>query len=265
MTSSDFSKKYGPWALVTGAAEGLGAEFARQTAQNGLNVILVDVQLEKAQMQAELIAHEEGVETRAIHSDLSKADFLEAVLKQSADVEVGLLICCAALGTTGEFISTPLESMRRSININCLSTLELTHHYSPAMVARGRGGILIIASSSAYVGGPYIANYAATKAYDLSLAEALWFELAPKGVDVFGFSPQGTNTPGMRRGMAGLQEGETPEGIMLPEEAVSIALDGLGGLPSFRPDMPEEFSRNRQLTIETAGEFTQYLTPYHAD
>jgi short-subunit dehydrogenase len=264
MTSRSFSSKYGPWALITGSAEGLGAEFARQVAQYGLNILLVDVQIEKAQVQAELIASEEGVETRAIACDLSKDDFLEDILQNNGDLEIGMLICCAGLGTTGEFISTPRESMRRSIKVNCLSTMELTHHYSPLMVERGRGGIIIIASSSAYAGGPYIANYAATKAYDLSFAEGLWFELAPKGIDVFGFSPQGTNTPGMRRGMAGLQEGETPEGIMLPREAVSIALDGLGKLPSLRPDMPEIFSSERQETIEAVGQRTQDLTPYHA-
>jgi short-subunit dehydrogenase len=261
MEAENFSEKYGPWALVTGAAEGLGAEFARQVAATGIATVLVDVQIEKARAQAEAIAREFGVETRAIECDLADPSFMSTLEGQVSDIEVGLLICCAGYGTVGPFLSTPLETMKRMTQINCTATLELSHHCASAMAERGRGGIILIASTSAYAGAPYVANYAATKAYDLSLGEALWYELAPHGIDVLAFSPQGTNTPGFRRGMPSLKEGETMEGVMLPSEAVEVALGGLGRLASLRPDLPESTSEKRQEIIHLAGEFMKHLAP----
>ena len=123
------------------------------------------------------------------------------------------------------------------------------------MIARGRGGVLIVASNAGYGGTPYIATYAATKAFDLSLGEALWYETQGTGVDVMAFAPQGTNTPGYRRGSPDVQEGETNENLMAPSEAARIALDKLGTIPSYRPDLPESFSRNREQTIKIAGNF----------
>ena len=261
MEAKNFEQKYGPWALVTGAAEGLGAEFSRQIAATGISTLLVDVQGEKVQARAEEIAAESGVETRALVCDLAAPDFLGNLCEQSADLEIGLLVCCAGYGTVGPFLETPVEEMKRMTQINCQSTLELTHCYGNEMAQRGRGGIVIIASTSGYGGAPYVANYGATKAYDLSLGEALWYELAPHGIDVIAFSPQGTNTPGLRRGMPGLEEGEARDGVMLPSEAVELALGGLGRLASLRPDMPERVSLKRQAVTETAGEFLKQMAP----
>ena len=92
METADFSTKYGPWALVTGAAEGLGAEFARQIAAAGIATLFVDVQIEKAQAQAEAIARDCGVETRAIACDLADPNFLATLVEQTADLEIGLLM-----------------------------------------------------------------------------------------------------------------------------------------------------------------------------
>jgi short-subunit dehydrogenase len=259
---SQFTEKYGPWALVTGAAEGLGAEFATQLAMQGINVILADVQIEKAQQQAAHIAEQAKVKTLAVACDLADGDFLLGLQTRLQGIEVGMLVCCAAVGATGSFVETPLEVMQKAVQVNCMATLTLVHHYAPTMLQRGSGGIIIVASNSAYTGAPYIANYAATKAYDLSLAEALWYEFAPQGIDVLGFSPQGTNTPGLRRGMPALKEGEAPKGIMLPEEAVNIALKALGRLPSIRPDLAEAFSQGREKIISAAGDFTRQLAIY---
>ena len=260
-----FAEKYGPWALVTGAAEGLGAEFANQIAARGINVALVDVQIEKARAHAEKLAAAHGVETRAVECDLAAPDFMQRLEAETRGFEIGLLICCAALGTNGAFLETPLESMKRTIQINCMSTLELCFGYAKPMVARRRGGVVVIASNSAYSGSPYVATYAATKAFDLSLGEALWYELAPSGVDVLAFSPQGTNTPGLRRGMPDLKEGETRENVMLPSEAVGLALAALGNIASTRPDMPEKYSRAREAGIKIAGDFLAGLQVYTAE
>lgn len=259
---SNFSEQYGPWALVTGAAEGLGAAFAMHIAQQGVHVVLADVQSDKAQSQATLIADKTGVKTLAVETDLASADFMASLTLQLKDLEIGLLVCCAGIGATGSFVDTPLAIMQKAIQVNCMATISLAHHYTPPMIKRAKGGIIIVASTSAYAGAPYIANYAATKAYDLSLAEALWYELAPSGIDVLGFSPHGTNTPGFRRGMPSIKEGDTPVGVMLPEAAVAVAFKALGRLPSTRPDLPENMSVTRQKIIQAAGDFTRNLATY---
>ncbi len=254
-----YQEAYGKWALVTGAAEGIGAEFAAQLAAQGLNIVLADVQFEKAQRHALDLAGQYDVKTLALECDLSQPSFIDQLVKQTEDLAIGFLVCCAGIGATGAFSDTPLEAMHKAIQVNCMATVTLCHHFSPAMLERDRGAIIIVASNSAYAGAPYIANYAATKAYDLSLAEALWYEFKPLGIDVLGFSPQGTNTPGMRRGMPSLSEGDAPEGIMLADEAVSIALSQLGHIASIRPDLPEKYSLARQAVTSTAGDFTRTL------
>lgn len=259
MEDDAFRERYGPWALVTGAAEGLGAEFARQIAARGLSVVLLDVQADKARPHADGLARQHGVATRVVDCDLSDPDFLAPVVEATRDLEIGLLVCCAGVGSTGAFLETPIDVLKRAIAVNCTATLELTHHYAAPMVERRRGGIVVIASNAAYAGSPFVAGYAATKAFDLSLGEALWYELRSAGVDAIAFAPQGTNTPGFRRGMPQLREGEEAEGVMLPEEAVRIALGGLGRLPSLRPDLPETFSEARRAAIEAAGDFTRGL------
>jgi short-subunit dehydrogenase len=261
----EFSKRYGPWALVTGAAEGLGAEFAAQVAGHGLNTLLVDVQIEKAKAHAEGLAKQHGVETRAVECDLSKTDFLEGLRVQTEGLEIGFLVCCAGIGTNGPFLETPIDSLKRIIQINAMATLELSYEYARPMAERGKGGIIIIASNSAYAGSPYVAAYAATKAFDLSLGEALWYELSEHGIDAMAFSPQGTNTPGLRRGMTDLKEGEEREGVMMPKDAVAMALSAIGKKASMRADMPEDDNRTRLAAINRAGNVMKAQAKYTAE
>jgi uncharacterized protein len=263
--SDDFLSRYGPWALVTGAAEGLGAEFAAQVSGHGLKTLLVDIQIDKAKAHARNLAERHGVETRGIECDLAQPDFLTQLRVQTEGLEIGLLICCAGIGTNGPFLETPIEAMRRAVQINAMATLELSYEYAPPMVERGQGGVIIISSNSAYAGSPYVATYAATKAFDLSLGEALWFELSEHGVDALAFSPQGTNTPGLRRGMPDLKEGEEREGVMTPEDAVAMALSALGKRASMRADMPEDDNQTRETAIKMAGAVMRAQAKYMGD
>lgn len=261
MPDQEFSQQYGPWALVTGAAEGLGLAFANRIAASGIHVVLLDVQYDKAVAQAEKIANDYSVETRAISCDLSDRHFLPAILADAglAQLDIGLLVCCAGIGAPGAFLDVPLATAHKTVQVNCLATMTLAHHFAPSMVKRGSGGVVIVASNSGYAGAPYISSYAASKAFDLSFGEALWYELAPQGVDVLAFSPQGTNTPGFRRGMPSVKEGDSHDALMLPEEAASIALSKLGSMASYRPDLPEQYSRDREVIIKTAGNFAASL------
>lgn len=110
------------------------------------------------------------------------------------------------LAEVGPFEDSGLASLLAIVDVNVKAPLALTHTYGRAMVQRGRGGIIVLASNSAYHGTPYVAHYAATKAYNLVLGEGLWFEWARYGVDVMAFAPGATNTPGLRRAKPGWRE-----------------------------------------------------------
>lgn len=227
-----FRERYGPAALVTGAAQGIGLAFAEALAARGLPVFLIDVQAVEVVRAAEAIAERFGVPAWPIAVDLAHRSFLDdvtAAIEREADgTPVGLVVCNAAIGLEGPFIETPLEDLHRSVEVNCQAVLTLTHHFGGRMAARGRGGLLLIASGTALQGSPGFAGYAATKAFDLVLGESLHYELKESGVDVLAFVPGPTNTPGLRSSLPTLREGVEVGPIRLPGPTVEAALAALG-------------------------------------
>ena len=138
------------------------------------------------------------------------------------------MICNAAIGLEGPFLSETLENHRRAVDVNCQAALALTHHFGSEMVARGRGGLILIASGTALQGSPDYASYAATKAFNLVLGESLWYELKDRGVDVLSFVPGPTNTPGLRSSLPTLVEGVEVGPIRLPAVTAEAAIEALG-------------------------------------
>lgn len=226
-----FGLKYGPWALVTGAARGLGAEFSRQIAARGVNIIMVDLLTDELERRAEEVRKESGREIVTIAADLSQPDFIGAILKRVEGLEVGLLVSNAVYGSVGMFVERGLDEKLRAIAVNVRAPLTLVHEFAARMAARGRGGIILVSSASAMQGTPYIANYAATKSYNLILAESLWVELREKGVDVLGFMPGTTRTPGYIESKAKIERAKMVK-VMEPGPTVSEALNALGKRPS---------------------------------
>jgi len=196
--SAEFLARYGPWALVTGGASGIGAEFGRQLAAMGMKVLLVDIQAAMVESRAEELRSEFGVEARAVTADLAAPDFMTTIGRETEPLEVGLLVNNAAHGTVGLFFGTDLEDMVRTLDVNCRAPVLLSHELGRAMARRGRGGIIFMASTAAYTGTPLVSSYSATKAFNLVLGESLWAELADRGVDVLAFSPGPTDTPAFR-------------------------------------------------------------------
>lgn len=224
-----FSKKYGPWALITGASRGMGAEFARQCAERGLNTVLVATNADLLQRKADLIKHDYGVEVRTIAVDLNREDLLQAITPITDALEIGLLINNAGVSKVSPFLALTENQLVKQLQVNARASLILTRHFAGEMAGRGRGGIIFLSSASALCGTGYSANYAGTKAYNLILAESLWYELKPFGVDVLGFMAGPTKTPGWNADSPKPAQFVT---VMDVKPTVTEALNALGKRPS---------------------------------
>ncbi|HXX31858.1 MAG TPA: SDR family NAD(P)-dependent oxidoreductase [Myxococcaceae bacterium] len=228
MTS--FRERYGPWALVAGASVGLGEGFAEALAERGLHLLLVARRPEPLESLAGRLRNRHSVEVRTFAVDLAGPELGDALDRSIRELEVGLLVYNAAHSVIGPFIERPLQEQLRVIDVNCRGPLVLAHRLGRAMAARGRGGILLMTSLAGSQGGPLIASYAASKAFNLVLAEGLWDELGERGVDVLACRAGATDTPGYAashpRGTVALME---------PALVVREALAALGKKPSVVP------------------------------
>lgn len=194
-----FAEKYGPWALVVGASEGLGAAFAENCAARGLNVALVarrQAALDEVAARLE-VAH--GIATRKIVADAGKPEFGDMVLGAVADLEVGLLIFNAAAEPGGRFLDIPLAEHLNNIQVNCVAPTTLAHVLGGRMAGRGRGGLVLVTSMGALQGIKQWVSYGAAKAYELLLGEGLWDEMRDHGVDALAYVVGSTYTPAFQR------------------------------------------------------------------
>jgi len=224
---SAFRERYGPWALVAGASAGLGEAFARLLAARGLHLVLLARRADALARLAEDLRRAHAVDVRTEAMDLSRADVGAAAARAAEGVEVGLLVYNAAHSAIGPFLGRPLEEHLRVVDVNCRGPLALAHVLGGAMASRGRGGIVLMASLAASQGNPLLASYAASKAFELVLAEGLWSELRERGVDVLACRAGATRTPGYA---ASRPRRSVP--LMEPEDVARRALDALGHGPS---------------------------------
>ena len=191
MTPNDqrWREKYGPWALITGASDGIGREFAHRLADAGLSLVLVARRRGVLGEIAADLTNRYGIEAEIVEADLGTDEDVRRVIETTRDMDVGLVVACAGFGTSGPLIDSPLERELDMLQVNCRAVLALTHEFARRFARQRRGGIVLMSSLVGFQGVPGAANYAATKAYVQSLAEALRLELAPFGVDVVSSAP----------------------------------------------------------------------------
>ena len=182
-------QQYGPWAVVTGASDGIGNALADQIAAAGINVALVArTEPRLGALAAELTAAH-GIETMVLAADLADPDAVAHVETVTNGLDVGLVVLAAGFGTTGTFLETSLPDEMALIAVNIAAVTRLSHTFAGRLAARGRGGIILFGSIVGWQGVPGQANYAASKAYVQSLAEGLHDELERHGVDVLAVAP----------------------------------------------------------------------------
>jgi len=195
----EFGRKYGPWALITGASEGTGAAFAHKLADQGINCMLIARRDGPLQSLAEEI-RAKGVDCVAASVDLSAADAADRVIAAAGNREIGLLITNAGADTNGSsFLKGDIASWDQLVTMNVLTTMRLAHHFGQAMASRGRGGILLVGSGACYGGLGGISVYAGAKAFVMCFGEGLWAELRHRGVDVLNLILGRTDTPAHRK------------------------------------------------------------------
>ena len=222
----DFDARYGPTALVTGAANGIGRAFAFGLARRGLSLLLVDVDEQGLEGTAREVRESAGVAVEVCVADLSDRAELEGVGDLSRSFEIGLLVNNAGIGHSAAFLEIPLADHLQALDVNVAAALVLTHRFAPAMCERGQGGLIFTSSMSALVGPPGVAQYASTKVYLRHLAEALYGELHVDGVDVLALLPGLTRTKSVTAGMTPEQIEKLP--AMKPEPVAEAALAALG-------------------------------------
>jgi short-subunit dehydrogenase len=258
---STFRERYGPWALVAGASAGLGEAFARALAARGLHLLLLARRGEALEALATELRAAHGVEVRTGAIDLGSPDVAERIERIVGTLEVGLLVYNAAASVIGPFVERPLAEHLRVVDVNCRGPLILAHRLGGAMARRGRGGVVLMTSLAASQGGPLIASYAASKAFNLVLAEGLWAELRDRGVDVLACRAGATRTPAYAssRPKKSIQ-------LMDPERVVEQTLSALGRGPSLVPGFLNRLAAfvlgrlfPRRLAIQVMGRATRRL------
>ena len=231
MTVAGFAQRYGPWAVIAGASEGIGASFSRRLAGRGLNLMLFARRAERLEQLASELRSKYGVEIRTQSLDLGAPNLLEALKSATANLDVGLVIYNAAYSPIGRFLDVELEDHFDAIKVNVHGPLVASHYFGRRLAARGRGGLILMSSMSGYQGTAMVANYAATKAYDTILAEGLWYELHEQGVDVLACVAGATLTPSFEQ-----STDRTPSSWlahpMRPDEVTEQALQDLGQKPT---------------------------------
>ncbi|GAB3662218.1 SDR family NAD(P)-dependent oxidoreductase [Glycomyces tarimensis] len=238
----NFTERYGPWALVAGASEGIGAAFARELSARGLGVVLV------ARREAPLVtlAAELPGPSRVIVADLSVQDGIRTALEAVEDLTVGLVVANAASVPTGPYTALDQVALERALDLNCRVPVVLARHLLPSMVARKRGGLIVMSSLAGQQGSPGIAVYAGTKAFGAVFAESLWAEMRPHGVAVLACVAGAVRTPGFSSNWTT----QVP-GTVAPELVVAASLRALGRRPRVVPG----------VTMRLSSQFMSRLLP----
>ena len=234
MKREKFKQKYGPWALIAGGSQGIGEAFAKVLALKGLNLVLVARREPLLDKLSAEISQAYDVEIRTISADLAEFSTIKLLEDQTKDIEIGTLVYNAAVVPIGRFLDSTVEEHQKAINVNCRGPVLLAEHFGKLMKTRKKGGIILISSMVGFQGTPLTVHYAATKAYNIVLAEGLWYELRHYNIDVLTCTAGNTDTPNYNETMPDNPGILVPK-PMAPMKVAKESIAKLGKRPSFAP------------------------------
>lgn len=229
-----FKEKYGPWAIVAGAAEGLGEAYSTALAKRQLNLVMVDNQLSAMEKLSNKLQKKFGIQTKQLHLDLSEKGAVEQILKTASDADAGLLLYNAAFSQIKPFVDHTSEELDTFIEVNTRTQIQVVHAFAKQLIQLKReGGILMMSSLAGLIGMQLVAPYAATKAFAWNLAEALHHEMKPHKIDVMACIAGATATPAYLR--TNPKHGLVKPLVMKPGEVAEATLKKLGKKTLFIP------------------------------
>lgn len=209
-------------ALITGASSGIGEAFARQLARKGYDVVLVARRRDRMEKLAADVTAASGAAAEIVEADLALPDAVAAVEARLRQGDISMVVNCAGFGTRGEFASLPEDRELEEIDVNVRALTRLSHAALETMLPAHSGTIINVASTGAFQPVPYMATYAATKAYVLSFSEALHEEAKPHGVTVTCVCPGPVKTEFQQ--VAGVDQRSLRLGWTTPEKVVNMTL-----------------------------------------
>jgi short-subunit dehydrogenase len=233
--SRNWRAKYGPWAVVTGASDGIGRAIAVCLAEAGLDLVIVARRREALEVLAAELAQAHHIQVRVVAVDVGQRGAVDAIVLATKDIEVGLLAAIAGFGTSGPFIDNPIDRELDMIDVNCRSVVELSHHFARRFAGQRRGGLILMSSLVAFQGVPRAATYAATKAFIQTFAEGLRLELSSSGVDVVASAPGPVRTGFEARADMRMSAAAGPAVV------ARATLDALGHRTTVRPGLLSKF------------------------
>ena len=252
MKTSKLLEKFGPWAIITGASSGIGEEYAIQLASEKFNLVLVARRVDLLQTLGKRLSVKYGIKYIVVQVDLSISEAYKEVIAATKNLDIGLLISNAGTGRPGSFLKRTQEDLTQIIQLNALSHLWLTFHYSKLFSVRGKGGIAITGAMGAKNGIPYMAIESGTKAFVEGLSQSLNYELKNKGVHVTVLVASPTETPVIKK--LGFTKENIPAEPITAEQCVRETLEALYNnqvtiIPGLKYRMmnailPKSFGRN---------------------
>ena len=228
---TELLRRYGPRALVAGASEGIGAAFAGVLAEAHFDLVLIARRPAPLEELAADLRARFSIAVETLVMDLASPDLEARFADLATSREIGLVVYNAALSVVAPFLETTADDKRRMVDVNVRGPLMAAHAFGKPMADRGRGGIILLSSLTAFWGSPWVATYGATKAFNLSLGEALSHELAQHGVDVIVSCAGATRTPGF----ISLVAGRHAPASMEPEAVARETLRALARGGAFVP------------------------------
>jgi short-subunit dehydrogenase len=215
----EFVSCYGPYALVTGASDGIGASFAEELAKFGMNVVLVARREDRLHALAQHLEDKYNVLCPVIKADLSRPEELEAMFQISSSIDIGLVVCNAGFGTAGNFLDSDLATEMSMLEVNCAVVAMMAHYMGHRLKIRGNGGMILLSSIVATQGAARSAHYAATKAYVHTLGEGLQQEWRDNGIDLLLVAPGPVDTGFFAR--SNMQPGATAKSEVVARQSLA--------------------------------------------